>query len=55
MVCLYFDGLDPCRHEPPRRRPRSIMAPEENLNGFKGEPLLLHCAATMSIRLAVPD
>jgi hypothetical protein len=42
MVCLYFDGLI---HAAMSRRgvgPRSIMAPEENLNGFKGEPLLLH-------------
>ena len=42
MVCLYFDGLI---HAAMSRRgvgPRSIMAPEENLSGFKGEPLLLH-------------
>ena len=42
MICLYFDGLI---HAAMSRRgvgPRSIMAPEETLNGFKGEPLLLH-------------
>jgi hypothetical protein len=42
LICLYFDGLI---HAAMSRRgvgPRSIMAPEENLSGFKGEPLLLH-------------
>lgn len=42
MVCLYFDGLI---HAAMSRRgvgPRSIMAPDETMNGFKGEPLLMH-------------
>ena len=42
LVCLYFDGLIHTSMSRQGAAPRSIMAPEEALNGFKGEPLLLH-------------